>query len=704
MYQQIRPHVYHNEYHPVPPVKGDIVLSYDGNNILMKKDRTFFHYEEVDPSLDFYYLFEIDSTHFYLADLSKMEHISLSVQTMRGYQPKHMSFAGITGWQIYTWLHGHQYCGKCGSPFIHDRKERAQRCPKCGNIVYPVISPAVIVGVINDEDQLLVTQYASGSYQKYALVAGFNEVGESIEETCRREVKEETGIEISEMEYYGCQPWAYSSSILFGFFARSHGRQEIQMDSHELRTAKWVSRKDVYIDPQDETALTAEMIRHYLYEGKKRMNYNRIIYQIYPIGFCGAPRINDGVTVNRIQHVTEWIPHMEKLGVTTVLFNPLFESDAHGYDTRDMTKVDCRLGTNTDFAEVCEALHDHDMEVILDGVFNHVGRSFPYFLDVIHNRENSAYKDWFIINFHDHNGPDGFWYECWEGHQELVKLNLDNPQVRQWLLSTVDSWIEQYRIDGLRLDVAYMLNRTFMRELCDHVRASHPDFLFIGEMIGGDYNVLMNDHLLDSVTNYECRKGIYSSFNDHNLCEIGFSLNRQFANENWTLYRGSHLLSFCDNHDVDRIASILKEKNHLAAVYALLTAMPGIPCIYYGSEWGEEGRKGAHSDDDLRPYFEQPVENELSDYVSRLNHMRLSHQIFTDGDYRQIQSMNEHLAFSRNLGNETLIFAVNIGNNPATVYGNMPSGHFKDLMTGKEMEINGNIPLHPGEILFLYRK
>ena len=232
MYQQITPHIYHNEYHHVPPKEGDIILSYDGNNILLKKDRTFFHYEETDPKLDFYYLFEIDHTHFYLADLSHMEHISLNVRSMRGYKPKHLSFSGITGWQISSWLSTHQYCGRCGNRFEHDIHERAQRCPSCGNIVYPVISPAVIVGVINDEDQLLVTQYAHGSYQKYALVAGFNEVGESIEETCIREVKEETGITISEMEYYGCQPWAYSSSILFGFFARAHGKQQIQMDKH----------------------------------------------------------------------------------------------------------------------------------------------------------------------------------------------------------------------------------------------------------------------------------------------------------------------------------------------------------------------------------------------------------------------------------------------------------------------------------------
>lgn len=270
MYQKIYPHVFHNEYHPCTPEKGDVVLSYDGNNILLKKDRTFFHYEEVDSSLSFYYLFEIDTVHYYLSDLTDTDHISLSVQSMRGYEPKEDSFAGITGWQLYQWLAKNRFCGKCGTEMEHDRTERAQRCPKCGNIVYPTISPAVIVGVINDNNELLVTQYAHGNYQKYALVAGFTEIGETVEETCKREVREETGIDISELVYYGCQPWSYSSSILFGFFAKAHGPQTITMDTNELRTAKWVSQNDTYIDPHDETALTAEMIRLFLYGEKKK--------------------------------------------------------------------------------------------------------------------------------------------------------------------------------------------------------------------------------------------------------------------------------------------------------------------------------------------------------------------------------------------------------------------------------------------------
>ena len=431
------------------------------------------------------------------------------------------------------------------------------------------------------------------------------------------------------------------------------------------------------------------------------MNNNQIIYQIYPFGFCGAPKTNDGVLSHRILKVIEWIPHFRKLHITSIMFNPVFESDAHGYDTRDFTEIDCRLGTNEDFETVCSQLHEAGIGVILDGVFNHVGRGFPYFRDVIQKRENSRYRDWFHINFSDPNGPDGFWYEGWEGHNELVKLNLDNPEVRNYLIGCVDSWIADYHIDGLRLDVAYMVNRQFLRELTDHVRNTHPDFLFIGEMINGDYNVLMNDHLLDSVTNYECRKGIYSSFNSHNLCEIGYSLNRQFADEPWTLYKGKHLLSFVDNHDVNRIASELTEAKMLPLVYSLLTAMPGIPCIYYGSEWGAEGRKENNSDDGLRPCFESPIENDLFFHIARLNGIRLSHPVFTDGNYRQLVSQNETLVFSRECSEEIMICALNMKNEPVTIWSDFPSSVMEDLISGNTYTLENGLTIPAETCLFL---
>ena len=311
-----------------------------------------------------------------------------------------------------------------------------------------------------------------------------------------------------------------------------------------------------------------------------------IFYQIYPLGFSGAPKENDGVLVPRIRKVIEWIPHLKRLHVDAVYFSPVFESDRHGYDTRDYRKIDCRLGSNADFSEVCKILKENGIRIVLDGVFNHVGRGFFAFQDVLEKRWDSEYKDWFYIHF-DGNScyNDGFSYEGWEGHFELVKLNLDNPKVKEYLFSCVKAWMEEFQIDGLRLDVAYCLNENFMRELrhfCDSIK---PDFLLLGEILFGDYKRIVNDAMLHSCTNYECYKGLYSSFNDLNLFEINYALNRQFGKDN-PIYRGLHLLSFAENHDVTRVASILKDKRHLPLLYTMLFTMPGIPCIYYGGEWG----------------------------------------------------------------------------------------------------------------------
>ena len=192
-----------------------------------------------------------------------------------------------------------------------------------------------------------------------------------------------------------------------------------------------------------------------------------VVYQIYPLGLCGAPLQNSGDQTQAGQHrllrVLDWVDHI-KLGATCVLFNPLFESDAHGYDTRDYNRVDCRLGTNDDLKQVCAALHAAGIRVLLDGVFNHVGRGFWAFRDVQEKRWDSPYKDWFHISFDGNtNYNDGFWYEAWEGCNELVKLNLQNPDVKNYLFDAVRDWVRDYDIDGLRLDVAYCLDLGFWR-------------------------------------------------------------------------------------------------------------------------------------------------------------------------------------------------------------------------------------------------
>ena len=428
--------------------------------------------------------------------------------------------------------------------------------------------------------------------------------------------------------------------------------------------------------------------------------YESVFYQIYPIGFCGAPRVNDGITVPRIEKVGDWAAHIEKLGCDAVYFSPLFESDSHGYDTRDFRKIDCRLGTNEDFAKVCKTMHQHGVRVVLDGVFNHVGRGFWAFRDVQEKKWDSAFKDWFHISFDGNsNYNDGFWYEGWEGHYELVKLNLQNPAVVSHLFDCIRSWVEEFDIDGLRLDVAYCLDQNFIRQLRAFCNGLKPDFFLIGEVLGGDYNQFVGDGMLDSCTNYECYKGLYSSLNSMNLFEITHSLLRQFGPENWTLYRGKHLLDFADNHDVTRAASILTNKEHLPLIYGLLFGMPGIPCLYYGSEWGVEGEK-SHGDDDLRPCFEEPEWNALTDTIAAMAKAHRESKALCYGDFKQLVLTNKQCIWERIFEDDRVLIAVNIDSEPYTAHFNANAGRGIDLITGEMHDFGGGSELPPYSVAY----
>ena len=430
--------------------------------------------------------------------------------------------------------------------------------------------------------------------------------------------------------------------------------------------------------------------------------YEGIFYQIYPIGFCGAPTANDGKTISRILKLKDWSSYLESLGISSILLNPIFESDNHGYDTRDYKKIDCRLGTNEDFTEVCKDLHAHNVKIVLDGVFNHVGRGFWAFKDVLEKKWDSPYKDWFCINF-DGNScyNDGFWYEGWEGHFELVKLNLANPAVVDYLLECVKGWIDEFDIDGLRLDVAYCLDRNFMKRLRSFCQELKPDFALIGEVLFGDYNQIVNDEMLHSCTNYECYKGIYSSFNSMNMFEIAHSLNRQYGPEQWCIYRGKHLMSFVDNHDVTRIASILTNKNHLPLTYGLLLGMPGVPCIYYGSEWGEEGVKAPNNDYALRPCFEEPKPNELTEEIKKMIHVRTGSNALCHGSYRNVVLTNHQLIFERRTDDERMLVAINASDAPFTAHNGELGGTMTDLLTGNEIQMNGQLEMPPYSVQYL---
>ena len=428
--------------------------------------------------------------------------------------------------------------------------------------------------------------------------------------------------------------------------------------------------------------------------------YESVFYQIYPLGFCGAPFENDGVQTHKIKKVEEWIPHMKKLGINAIYFSPLFESDTHGYNTRDYKKIDVRIGTNQDFKEVCQRLHENGIRVVLDGVFNHVGRGFYQFQDVLKNREASPYLNWFHINLGGNsNYNDGLWYEGWEGNYDLVKLNLQNGEVVHHILDAVQYWIDEFNIDGLRLDVAYCLDENFVRTLRSFTTEKKPDFFLLGEMLHGDYNRLMNDSMLHSVTNYECYKGLYSSFNSMNMFEINHSLLRQFGPENWTLYKGKHLLSFVDNHDVTRVASILSNEKHLPLIYAMCFGMPGIPCVYYGSEWGTRADK-SQGDPALRPCFEQPEWNELSEFISKLAEAKKNSEALNYGSFRSVLLTNRQCIFERASGHERVMVAINADEAPFTAHFDAGCGMATDLITGQPHDFGGGSELPPYSAAF----
>lgn len=426
-----------------------------------------------------------------------------------------------------------------------------------------------------------------------------------------------------------------------------------------------------------------------------------IFYHIYPIGFCGAPTensFNEEKGINRIQKVEKWIPHFQELGINAIYFGPLFESSVHGYDTADYYRIDRRLGTNEDFKEVAKKLHEAGIRIVLDGVFNHVGRDFWAFKDIQQYGPNSRYTGWFQnLNFGGKSPyGDDFWYEGWEGHYDLVKLNLSNPEVIEHILGAVGMWMDTFAIDGLRLDVAYCMDQAFLKQLRKYCESKKTDFWLMGEMIHGDYTRIANRETLHSATNYEGYKGIYSSHNDKNYFEINYSLNRLFGQGG--IYKELTLYNFVDNHDVDRIASILKNPEHIYNVYTLLFTIPGVPAVYYGSEWGTQGSKQNGSDLALRSSFEETDKSgsntKLIKHIADLATIRKQSPVLCYGTFEQVVVKNEQLIFKRTHEGTSIFALFNISDKESTLDFKTGDGNYAEdlLNTHEHFEIqNGHI-------------
>lgn len=399
-----------------------------------------------------------------------------------------------------------------------------------------------------------------------------------------------------------------------------------------------------------------------------------VFYHIYPLGLCGCPHDNNGETGAHFDKLNEWAEHAKRIGCNAIYIGPLFESGSHGYDTTDYRLVDRRLGTNDDFKQFVKNCHANDVKAIVDGVFNHTGRDFFAFQDIKQNRENSRYKDWYCnVNFWGNNEyNDGFSYDNWGGYNLLVKLNLWNPEVKNYHLETVKFWVDEFDIDGIRLDAADVLDFGFMKELRSFCNGLKPDFWLMGEVIHGDYSRWANNDMLHSVTNYELHKGLYSGHNDHNYFEIAHTIKRLNG-----IVGDKKLYTFCDNHDVARIYSKLNNKAHMYNVAILVYTVPGIPSIYYGSEFGIPGNKENGSDWNLRPDLNLADFNEkdeLPALYTTLGHLKQRFPELTYGDYRELYLTTGQFAFARCLDGRAVVTALNNADNGAHMEINLPIG------------------------------
>ncbi len=437
-----------------------------------------------------------------------------------------------------------------------------------------------------------------------------------------------------------------------------------------------------------------------------------VFYHIYPLGMTGAPKKNTySEPEHRLNTLIPFISQIKKLGCNALYIGPLFESVGHGYETTDYKKLDTRLGTNEDLTGFVSECHKQGIRVVLDGVFNHTGRDFFAFKDIRQHRESSRYKDWYCnVNFNGNNEyNDGFSYDNWGGYDLLAKLNQHNNEVREYICNVIRFWVKESDIDGIRLDAADVLDFSYMQMLRQVANEVKPDFWLMGEVIHGDYIRWVNGDTLHCVTNYHLHKALYSGHNDHNYFEIAHTVKRLYE-MGGSRPEGLKLYNFADNHDVERIYTKLNNKSHFIPVHILMYTLPGIPSVYYGSEFGIEGQKQQGSDDSLRPaityeqYINATQKNDLTNLISRLGEIRLKTKALSYGDYKELLLTNGQYAFLRNYNGQSVIVAVNnsdddfVMNLPAQNTEEYTGGLFGEKIPVKDGCISVNIKANSGEI------
>lgn len=418
-----------------------------------------------------------------------------------------------------------------------------------------------------------------------------------------------------------------------------------------------------------------------------------IAWHLLPLSFLGAePLALEGDEVrHRLDGLEPWLDYLLELGASALLLGPVFESMSHGYDTVDYLRIDRRLGADEDFDRLIERCHERGIRVLLDGVFNHVGRDFPRFQHALADGPSSPDADWFRIYWDPSGGAPE--YDHFEGHRQLVTLNHDAPQVVEFVVEVMCHWLAR-GVDGWRLDAAYAVPPAFWAAVLPRVREQFPEAYFFGEVIHGDYAGIVAESGLDSVTEYELWKAIWGSLNDRNFHELAWTLARHDA-----FLEHFVPVTFVGNHDVTRIASRLAHAGHVAHAVAILMTVGGLPCVYAGDEQGfvgvKEDRPGG--DDAVRPAFPEapsrlsPAGAPILELHRRLIGLRRDHAWLHRARTTVEQVSNEHLVYRSHHGDSWIIVTLSCADEPVTV----PISAGRTVLAGDAVVQPGSVTLPP---------